>query len=98
MKDNFRNRIDTQREVLEIINFYQWKEELFGLSEKAINRWGAINNIQDDLMEVIKNISGKLFFLGVRSQEQITHEYLDLSYNITIDIKKLMNILKMKYH
>lgn len=98
MKDDFRNRIDTQREILEIVNLYQWKEELFGLSEKAINRWMVINNIPNDLVDVIKNIGSKLFFLGVRSQEQITNEYLDLSYDITMDIKKLMGMLREKYH
>ena len=30
--DNFRNRLDTQRDVLELINKYSWKEEIFGLS------------------------------------------------------------------
>ena len=34
--DNFRNRIDTQREVLTLINKYSWKEELFGLSEQTL--------------------------------------------------------------
>lgn len=95
MKDNFRNRINTQREVLGLINKHGWEEELFGLSEKAINRWKDKNNIQDNIIEIIIEISNRLFFLGVRSQEQITCEYLKVSEEIAENIDKLRNILEL---
>ena len=91
--DNFRNRIDTQRDVLEIINKYSWKEELFGLSEQAINRWKNSNNISNEIITIVIEISKNLFFLGVRSQEQITDEYSKLSSNITQNIDRLNKLL-----
>ncbi|TPH26341.1 hypothetical protein [Haemophilus haemolyticus] len=91
--DNFRNRIDTQRDVLEIINKYSWKEELFGLSEQAINRWKNSNNISSEIITIVIEISKNLFFLGVRSQEQITDEYSKLSSNITQNIDRLNKLL-----
>ena len=91
--DNFRNRIDTQRDILEIINKYSWKEELFGLSEQAINRWKNSNNISSEIITIVIEISKNLFFLGVRSQEQITDEYSKLSSNITQNIDRLNKLL-----
>ena len=93
INDNFRNRIDTQRDVLEIINKYSWKEELFGLSEQAINRWKNSNNISSEIITIVIEISKNLFFLGVRSQEQITDEYSKLSSNITQNIDRLNKLL-----
>ena len=91
--DNFRNRIDTQREVLTLINKYSWKEELFGLSEQAINRWKNSNNISSEIITIVLEISNSLFFLGVRSQEQITDAYFELSLDITQNIDKLNKLL-----
>lgn len=91
--DNFRNRIDTQREVLELINKYSWKEELFGLTEQAINRWKNSNNISSEIIIIVLDISKSLFFLGVRSQEQITDEYFKISSDITRNIDRLNKLL-----
>lgn len=74
----FRNRIAAQRQVLRIINRRQWrKEELFGLSCKAIERWILVNTIDPDcrVVELVKAISGKLFFLANKSQEQVSNDY-----------------------
>lgn len=35
----FNNRIAAQRDILACINEKNWKEELFGLSSGAIDRW-----------------------------------------------------------
>lgn len=96
--DNFRNRLDTQRDVLELINKYSWKEEIFGLSEQAINRWKNSNNISSEIITIVLEISKSLFFLGVRSQEQITDEYFKLSSDITQNINRLNKLLADNYN
>lgn len=96
--DNFRNRLDTQRDVLELINKYSWKEEIFGLSEQAINRWKNSNNISIEIITIVLEISKSLFFLGVKSQEQITDEYFKLSSDITQNINRLKKLLADNYN
>ena len=81
----FNNRIAAQRDILLIVNGVKWKEELFGLSNGAINRWKNINNIEDDavLIKLINKVADKLFFLSNKSQEQVTEEYKTLSRNVS---------------
>jgi hypothetical protein len=74
----FASRIDAQRQVLQLVNRRQWeREELFGLSSKAIDRWVSVNRIDPDsqLVSLVHAASAKLFFLANKSQEQITNEY-----------------------
>lgn len=80
----FNNRISTQRSVLKIVNGIGiYKEPLFSLTEKAINRWVSSNSIANEmLISLLKSISGTLFFLANKSQEQITDEYSVLSDKI----------------
>ena len=76
--NEFKNRMAAQRQILELVNCRpQLKEELFGLSNKAIERWVAVNAIDSDsnLVELIKRASAKLFFLANKSQEQISEDY-----------------------
>ena len=94
----FNNRIAAQREVLEVVNRHPLTEELFGLSSKAIERWISVNHLhpESDLVRLIKTISGKLFFLANKSQEQITEEYQDVASEIaslTARIKASMHTL-----
>jgi hypothetical protein len=60
------------------------KEELFGLSSKAIERWASVNSIDrnSNLACLIKDASAKLFFLANKSQEQISEDYLAASRDI----------------
>jgi hypothetical protein len=60
------------------------KEELFGLSSKAIERWASVNSIDRNskLACLIKDASAKLFFLANKSQEQISEDYLAASRDI----------------
>jgi len=53
------------------------KEELFGLSSKAIDRWVTANRVDQNLRLVllIKTIFRKTFFLANKSQETISPEY-----------------------
>jgi hypothetical protein len=81
----FSNRIEAQRHVLQLVNQYKWeKEELFGLSSKAIERWISVNLIDSEsrLVRLVKESAAKLFFLANKSQEQITDEYRAMSNEV----------------
>lgn len=78
----FNNRIDAQRQILKIVNSScDFKQELYGLSSGAIDRWSRDNWIaeQNQLLILLKQAAKKLFFLSNKSQEQITHDYISLS-------------------
>ncbi|WP_443690474.1 hypothetical protein [Pseudomonas sp.] len=80
----FNNRIDAQREILNLVNYKHWKEELYGLSSGAIDRWVRANGIDPsaDLPRAVFQSADKLFFLANKSQEQITDEYRLLSVEV----------------
>ena len=84
MKREFNNRIDAQRNVLNIVNKLGWREELFGLSAGGIARWVEANQIPagDQLHALVTRAAEKLFFLANKSQEQITGEYRALSIEV----------------
>ena len=75
--NEFNNRIDAQREVLRLVNRRHQREQLFGLSSKAIDRWISANMIdsRSRLVELVKSAGAELFFLANKSQEQVTDEY-----------------------
>ena len=84
--EEFNNRMDVQRNVLEVINrCLNNKEELCGLSKKAIERWIAVNrlNSESELCKILFKISADLFFLATKSQEQVSEEYRSLSSEIS---------------
>ncbi|CAM3052894.1 hypothetical protein [Pseudomonas plecoglossicida] len=92
----FNNRIDAQREILNLVNKRGWSEELFGLSSGAIDRWVRVNGIDrsSDLSRLVYESASKLFFLANKSQEQVTDEYRLLSgevYDLTQDIAKVLH-------
>ena len=88
----FNNRIAAQRHVLQLVNKNKYgKEELFGLSSKAIERWIAINliNPESRLVQLVKVASAKLFFLANKSQEQVSDEYKTISNEIAAITKAI---------
>lgn len=92
------NRIEAQRRILQIVNRWDWPEELYGLSSGAIERWLKENSISPstDLARAIYLCAEKLFFLSNKSQEQVTEEYLLLSNEVaqlTQDMVKIMDAL-----
>ncbi len=94
MQSDFKNRIDTQRKILDIVNSYPWNEELYSLSSLAIKRWENNNqNINDLIVNKLIEISENLFFLGTKSQEQITEDYRNLSTKIFYLEEELINLL-----
>jgi hypothetical protein len=96
----FNNRIDAQREILSLVNGHGWKEELYGLSSGAIDRWSRVNGVDPSsaLSRAIYESAGKLFFLANKSQEQVTDEYRLLSaevYDLTKRIACIVNKVRM---
>ena len=88
----FNNRISAQRRILQIVNRKRWKkEELLGLSTKAIERWISINQVNPEshLVALIRTASSKLFFLANKSQEQISEDYEMISGEIGDISKKI---------
>ncbi|MEQ1772280.1 MAG: hypothetical protein ABL891_00740 [Burkholderiales bacterium] len=78
----FNNRIDAQRRILRLVNASRdFKEELFGLSSGALERWARVNDYDEHnpLLVLLKQAAAKLSFLANKSQEQITDEYRSLS-------------------
>ena len=76
--DEFVGRMATQRHVLEIINTrLETGEKLYGLSSKAIDRWAADHQLapQAKILQMLKHVSGELFFMATRSQEPVSEEY-----------------------
>jgi len=92
--DEFNNRMDAQRKILEVVNQRDGnKEELCGLSKKAIERWIVANRLspKDEISKILFKISEKLFFLAHKSQEQVSEEYRLISSEISklkLDLQK----------
>jgi hypothetical protein len=85
MEHEFVNRIDAQRTILKVVNSASWgKEELSGLSNKAIERWVSSNQLEptSTLVELIRETSSRLFFLANKSQEQVSEGYKIASEDI----------------
>jgi hypothetical protein len=83
----FNNRIAAQRRVLQAVNRKKWeKEELFGLSRKAIDRWAITNRLdpKSRLVALVETTSSKLFFLANKSQEQVSEEYAATASEIAL--------------
>lgn len=82
----FNNRIATQREILLGVNDWNWKEDLFGLSSGAIDRWVVTNKLGNEscLVNLIRQAAEKLFFLSNKSQEQVTEDYRHLSEDVSV--------------
>jgi hypothetical protein len=78
--------------VLQTVNRKKWdKEELFGLSSKAIDRWVITNRVDPEsrLVQLIKTTSEKLFFLANKSQETVSSEYKTMSHEISVLTKEI---------
>lgn len=73
----FNNRIAAQREILLAVNSVRWREELYGMSSGALDRWVRANSldVSSRLVSLLFAAAGKLFFLANKSQEQVTAEY-----------------------
>lgn len=96
----FNNRIAAQRRVLQVVNEKEWqREELFGLSRKAIERWTVANQIdpKSRIVELVEAVSSKLFFLANKSQEQVCEEYKATATEIALIAKAIESEIR-QYH
>lgn len=93
--NEFNNRIDAQRDILNMVNNGPQKEELYGLSAGAIERWIRVNGIDphSQLPQAVRESAGKLFFLANRSQEQVTDEYRMASEEIRALSERIARIV-----
>jgi hypothetical protein len=85
MEDSFANRMDAQRVILKEINRVAWPtEELFALSEQAIQRWVSVNRLapDDEVVKLAREAGDALLFLANVSQEQVSPEYSFRSANV----------------
>jgi hypothetical protein len=64
---------------------------LLSLTEKAIDRWSRNNKVDahDSIVTLLKSMSGTLFFLANKSQEQVTEDYKVLSDKVSKQLSKL---------
>jgi len=93
----FNNRIKAQREALKVVNGSGlFHEPLLSLTEKAIDRWSNNNELSntDRAILLLKAMSGTLFFLANKSQEQVTEDYKVLSKKVNDQLSKLEIELK----
>lgn len=97
MPDSFVDRMEAQRAILKAINQKNWpREELFSLSEQAIQRWIEKNSIgkEESIAVLARRAAESLLFLANISQEQISEEYEYHSCQIDVilnDIRSEIN-------
>lgn len=93
--NEFNNRMDAQRAVLDIVNRLNWQEELFGLSAKGLERWISSNDINErsPIVGLLRSASSKLCFLANKSQEQVTDEYRAISEDIACLTQRLEQLI-----
>jgi hypothetical protein len=92
MNDSFSNRMDAQRAILKEINKITWpSEELFALSEVAIQRWASVNRLgpNDAVVKIAREAGDALLFLANASQEQVSPQYASQSDNVAAIVPQL---------
>lgn len=94
----FNNRIAAQREILVAVNSVPWREELFGMSSGALDRWMLCNGVEvtSSLARLLIEAASKLFFLANKSQEQITDEYELRSLEIVELTRRISDAVKQQ--
>jgi len=95
----FNNRMGAQRRIVHLVNSgLKGKEELYGLSRQAINRWIIANGIGADslLVSLIKSAASCLACLATKSQEQVSEDYRSLVQDIDAFAMKIEKSLADK--
>lgn len=96
MDNSFANRMDAQRAILKEINRVSWpSEDLFALSEDAIQRWALANRlaVDDEFVTLAREAGNALLFLACASQEQVSPQYVVWSASVTEIFKRLRSKL-----
>jgi hypothetical protein len=97
MDDSFANRMDAQRAILKEINLISWpSEQLFALSETAIQRWLTANRlaVEDEVVKLAREAGDALLFLAHASQEQVSPEYASRSADVSAIMPRLHAALR----
>ena len=92
MSISFSDRMDAQRAVLKQINHVNWpQEQLFALSENAIQRWLSVNRLGEDheVVKLAREAGDALLFLANASQEQVSPEYISRTANVAAILERL---------
>jgi hypothetical protein len=81
----FISRMQAQRAILQVVNKRQQREDLFGLSSQAIDRWMSCNAIDSasNVVDLLRAASEQLSFLANKSQMQVSDEYRRASLEIS---------------
>jgi hypothetical protein len=77
--EEFSSRVDAQRQLVQAVNSHNWShEQLFALTEKAIQRWSAVNHIDpiSPLMQLLRAASLQVFIMANHSDDPITGTYV----------------------
>ncbi|HMH11717.1 MAG TPA: hypothetical protein VK578_01295 [Edaphobacter sp.] len=75
----FTNRVEAQRRLLKIVNAKKKHgEELFSLSDSAIQRWSSVNGVDPSsrVVDLLKKASDRVFVMANHSDAPIADEYL----------------------
>jgi hypothetical protein len=88
----FVDRMSAQRTVLQVVNAKAWREDLFGLSSQAIDRWLEKNGVnpESELAALLRSTSERLRFLASKSQMHLLDDYREVS----CDIRALTNEIR----
>ncbi|MCC0007704.1 MAG: hypothetical protein H6876_06215 [Hyphomicrobiaceae bacterium] len=92
MHDHFKDRMSAQRAILKTINQVRWPaEDLFALSQDAIERWAASNRLSkdDSIFALAREAGDALLFLANASQEQVSPQYETWSNNLSSILNQL---------
>ncbi len=92
MLSDFNNRMEAQRELLKIVNSRTWStEQLYALSDGAIQRWIMVNHINanSDIATQVILAGDALNFLANQSQEQVSGEYKIRSIEFSLVLEKV---------
>jgi hypothetical protein len=98
--NDFINRVDAQRTVLNLVNAHTRKgEALFGLSEKALRRWELSNGLDagHPLSVALREVSVALQALANMSEETVTEEYQGRSAQVFRLTERVGDILQGRH-
>lgn len=85
----FGDRLAAQRSLLAAVNSHEWREELFGLSSQALQRWAVANQMAPDseILLLLHAAADRLRVLANKSQEQVTETYARAAQDVA-DLKE----------
>jgi hypothetical protein len=77
--EEFSSRVEAQRQLVQAVNTRNWsREQLFALTEKAIQRWSTANMIDPTtpLVQLLRAASLQVFIMANHSDDPIAGSYL----------------------